>query len=196
MPSRSSQSSTRGSATVPEKRPSANASVPAHTRTPTFGMQRKTGTSSSTMVSSVVVETPAATESTDRSGVISPETSRRTRSTSIGLTAMTMISERSTSSRFVAATETPRDSASRLARPEPRSLTMMREARSGSARTHPSIIAEAMLPAPIRPRTLSRCTRRMVRGSQHTRRESIHRNLLRMWDTTAVNVTHAVRGIP
>ena len=55
VPSCSSQSSTRGSAAVPAKRPSANASVPAQTRTPTFGMQRKTGTSSSTIVSSVVV---------------------------------------------------------------------------------------------------------------------------------------------
>ena len=170
--------------------------MPAHTRTPTFGMQRKTGTLSSTIVSSVEVETPAATDSTARSGVISPETSRRTRSTSIGLTAITTISERSTSSRFVAATETPRDSARRLARPEPRSLTMMREARSGSARTQPSTIAEAMLPAPIRPRTLSRCTRRMVRGSPHTTRGWILSKFLHMWDTTALNVTHAVRGIP
>ena len=95
VPSSASHSSTPASASPPANRPSAKHRVPAHTRTPTFGMARNTGTSSSTIVSSVVVATPAATDSTARSGVIRPDTSRSTRSTSIGLTATITMSARS-----------------------------------------------------------------------------------------------------
>ena len=51
-------------------------------------MQRKSGTPCSSTFSSVVVATPAATETTAVPASISSEASRSTRSTSIGLTAI------------------------------------------------------------------------------------------------------------
>ena len=135
------QSSTCSSAAVSAKRPWAKHSVPAQTRTPTFGMKRKTGASSSRMFSIVVVATPAATDATAFCGVTSSETSRSTRSTSIGLTEMTTMSLSATSSAFEAARRRPWRSARRAARPEPRSVTITRPARSGSARIQPSTIA-------------------------------------------------------
>src|SRR3712207_8985385 len=57
------------SAAVSAKRPCAKHSVPAHTDTPTFGMRRNTGASSSRIVSIVDVATPAATDATAFAGV-------------------------------------------------------------------------------------------------------------------------------
>ncbi len=101
-------------------------------------------------------------------------TLRSTRSTSIGLTHSSTMSERSTSSSFEATWTMPRSSARRAALPEPRSVARMRSARAGSARTKPSIIAEAMLPAPIRP---------IVEDSRVTRPHSteVHRSLVAVY---------------
>ena len=130
-------------------------------------MQRKTGTSSSTIVSSVVVATPAATDSTDRSGVIEPRDLAQHPLDVDRLDRQRPRSrERSTSSRF----ERRDRDASRLreaGRPA-RAAVAHDDARRhvrDRPRTQPSTIAEAMLPAPIRPRTLSCCTGEMVRAS-------------------------------
>ena len=93
---------------------------------------------------------------------ISSEASRSTRSTSIGLTAISTTSARRTSSALSATCCTPSRSARRAARPEPRSVTRTRSPSAGSARSQPSIMAPAMLPAPIEPRTVVSLTRRMV----------------------------------
>ena len=162
VPIRPSQPSTRVSASEPVNGPLAKHSVPAPTLTPTFGMQRKSGTPCSRTFSSVVVPTPAATETTAVSGPISSDASRSTRSTSIGLTAIRTTSARCTSSALSATCWTPRRSARRAARPEPRSVTRMRSPSDGSARSQPSTIAPAMLPAPIEPRIVVSLTRRMV----------------------------------
>ena len=69
VPSCPSQPSTRASASEPVNGPLAKQSVPEPTLTPTFGMQRKSGTPCSSTFSSVVVATPAATETTAVLGV-------------------------------------------------------------------------------------------------------------------------------
>src|SRR5207342_952714 len=69
-PSSEKDASTASSAAVFVNRPVENASVPAPTRTPTFGMKRKTGASTFRIVSSVAVPTPAATDAIVFFGVI------------------------------------------------------------------------------------------------------------------------------
>src|SRR6476646_1785933 len=144
--------STASSAAVSVNLPVEKASVPAPTRTPTFGMNRNTGASTSRIVSSVAVRTPAATDAIALLGVIRSLTSRSTRSTSIGLTHSTTTSACSTRSWLLATWRTPCRSASAAARPEPRSVTSSLPAIPSSARTQPCTIAPAMLPAPISPR--------------------------------------------
>ena len=155
-------------------RPGAKQTVPEQTCTGTFGISRKTGTSSSRIDSIVTVATPAATDASAFTPVTRLPTLRSTRSTSIGLTQSRMMSARSTSSSLEATWTMPRSSARRAALPEPRSVARMRPARSGSARTKPSIIAEAMLPAPIRP---------IVEDSRVTRPHSteVHRSLVAVY---------------
>ena len=77
------------------------------TCTPTLGMNRNTGASTSRIVSSVAVRTPAATDAIALVGVISSPTSRSTRSTSIGLTHSTTTSLSRTSSALSATWRTP-----------------------------------------------------------------------------------------
>ena len=89
------------------KRPDEYASVPRPTCTPTFGMNRKTGASTSRMVSSVAVRTPAATDAIALSTVTSSETSRSTRSTSIGFTHSTTMFASRTRSSLLATWRTP-----------------------------------------------------------------------------------------
>src|SRR6476469_8464981 len=115
-------------------------------------MNRNTGASTSRIVSSVAVRTPAATDAIALLGVIRSLTSRSTRSTSIGLTHSTTTSACSTRSWLLATWRTPCRSASAAARPEPRSVTSSLPAMLSSARTQPCTIAPAMLPAPISPR--------------------------------------------
>src|SRR4051812_45012619 len=115
-------------------------------------MNRKTGASTSRIVSSVAVRTPAATEAIALVGVIRSLTSRSTRSTSIGLTHITTTSACSTRSWLLTTWRTPWRSASAAARPDPRSVTSRRSAIDSSERTQPRTIAPAMLPAPISPR--------------------------------------------
>ena len=122
------------------------------TCTPTLGMKRKTGASTSRIVSSVDVGTPAATDAIALVGVISSLTSRSTRSTSTGFTHSTTTSASEATSALCSRCRTPWCSASAAARPEPRSVTRIRPAMSGSARTQPRTMADAMLPAPSRPR--------------------------------------------
>ena len=151
-PSARKAPSTVCSATVSMNRPDEYASVPRPTCTPTFGMNRNTGASTSRIVSSVAVRTPAATDAIALLGVIRSLTSRSTRSTSIGLTHSTTTSACSTRSWLPATWRTPWRSASAAARPEPRSVTSSLPAMFSSARTQPCTIAPAMLPAPISPR--------------------------------------------
>ena len=70
-------------------------------------MNRNTGASTSRIVSRVAVRTPAATDAIALRGVTRSDTSRRTRSTSIGLTHRTTMSEAFTSSPFDAVWRTP-----------------------------------------------------------------------------------------
>src|SRR5438105_3572483 len=91
-------------------------------------MNRNTGASTSRIVSSVAVLTPAATEAIALRGVTRSDTSRRTRSTSTGFTHRTTMSEASTSSAFDAVWRTPSRSARAAARPERRSVTRIRSA--------------------------------------------------------------------
>ena len=77
---------------VDEPARTSTRACPRPTCTPTFGMNRNTGASTSRIVSSVAVRTPAATDAIALRGVIRSETSRSTRSTSIGLTHRTTTS--------------------------------------------------------------------------------------------------------
>ena len=126
--------------------------MPCPTPTPTFGMNRNTVASTSRIVSSVAVCTPAATEAIAFVGEISSPTSRSTRSTSTGFTHRTTTSAPPTSSALPATCRTP---CARPAPPPGRS----RGRRPACGRPSPGprapirrTIAQAMSPAPKQPK--------------------------------------------
>ena len=86
---------------------------PAPTRTPTLGMKRNTGTSSSRIVSSVAVRRPPPPTRSPCSGVMRSDTSRSTRSTSIGFTHRTTMSAARTRSALASTWRAPCRSARR-----------------------------------------------------------------------------------